>query len=91
MANDDPSPMVRLALASALQRLPPENRWKIARGLVSHEADAADKDLPLMIWYGIEPIIPANRARALEMMRECKIPLVRKFITRRVAAMASRP
>src|SRR2546427_2053942 len=51
LAQRDPSPMVRLALASALQRLPLEQRWKIAAGLVAHENDAADQNLPLMIWY----------------------------------------
>src|SRR6185295_6257521 len=53
LAHDDPSPMVRLALASALQRLPLEQRWKIVEGLIGHENDAADQNLPLMIWYGI--------------------------------------
>jgi hypothetical protein len=89
MAQTDPSPMVRLALASTLQRLPLEERWKIAAGLVAHETDATDQNLPLMVWYGIEPLIPADRSRALQLMAECKIPLVRQFISRRLAGRAS--
>jgi hypothetical protein len=85
LAQTDPSPMVRLGLASALQRLPLEARWKIATGLVAHEKDAADQNLPLMIWYGIEPLVPADRARAVQLMGACKIPLLRQFITRRLA------
>ena len=85
MAESDPSPMVRLTLASVLQRLPLQDRWKIAAGLISHEGDAADQNLPLMIWYGIEPLIPADRTRSLQLMARCKIPLVRQFISRRLA------
>jgi len=86
LAQTDPSPMVRLALASALQRLPLEQRWKIASGLIAHEGDAADQNLPLMIWYGIEPLVPADRTRAVKLMAECKMPSVRQFISRRLAA-----
>src|SRR5207244_5169297 len=56
MAREDSSPMARLSLASALQRIPLPQRWKIAEGLVAHEEDAKDQNLPLMIWYGIEPL-----------------------------------
>ena len=89
LAQGDSSPRVRLALASALQRLPLEQRWKIAAGLVAHENDAADQNLPLMIWYAIEPMVPADRARAVQLMAECKIPLIRQFISRRLAGSAS--
>ncbi len=68
MARDDESPLVRLALASALQRLPLAERWGIARELVKHESDARDQNLPLMIWYGVEPLVPADRARAIQLM-----------------------
>ena len=65
LAKDDPSPVVRLYLASALQRLPLEKRWAIAEGLVSHDEDATDANLPLMDWYGIEPLRrrPTRRGR----------------------------
>src|SRR5262249_52446965 len=40
MARQDPSPVVRLYLASGLQRLPPGERWDILEGLVAHGEDA---------------------------------------------------
>src|SRR5262249_22219127 len=40
LAKNDPSPVVRLYLASALQRLPLSERWSILEGLVSHKEDA---------------------------------------------------
>ncbi|MGB7327597.1 MAG: PVC-type heme-binding CxxCH protein, partial [Rubripirellula sp.] len=89
MSRSDPSPLVRLYLASALQRLPLESRWEIAAGLLSHSDDANDSNLPLMNWYGIEPLVPADTARALALSAECRIPKVRQFIYRRAAADAS--
>jgi len=89
LAQSDPSPMVRLGLASALQRLALADRWRIAGALVSHEADGSDQNLPLMVWYGIEPLIPADRARAVQLMAQCKIPQVRQFISRRLAGSGS--
>jgi putative membrane-bound dehydrogenase-like protein len=88
MAQKDSSPIVRLALASALQRLPLAQRWALAEGLVGHEEDAEDQNLPLMIWYGIEPLVELDKARALGLMSRAKIPLLRQYITRRVAALS---
>lgn len=82
LAKNDPSPVVRLYLACALQRLPLEDRWPIAAGLVAHAEDATDANLPLMLWYAIEPLVPADPARALAF--NTAIPLVRQFIARRV-------
>ena len=86
MAKADPSPVVRLYLASALQRLPLDQRWAIAERLVSHGGDADDHNLPLMIWYGVEPLVPADKDRALKLAASCQVPLVRQYIARRVTA-----
>jgi hypothetical protein len=64
LARGDPSPRVRLQLASALQRMPAQARWGIAEGLLARVEDAGDRNLPLMIWYGIEPLVPPDPARA---------------------------
>jgi putative membrane-bound dehydrogenase-like protein len=86
-AANDPSLFVRLHLASALQRLPLEKRWKIAEGLASHAEDAKDDYLPLMIWYAIEPLVPADPARAAELLGRARIPLVREYLARRLASL----
>ncbi len=85
LAMSDKSALVRLYLASALQRLPLENRWQIARGLVRHADDAADHNLPLMIWYGVQPLVTADPAQALALANQSAIPTVRRFIYRRAA------
>lgn len=89
MAAEDPSPRVRLYLASALQRLPREHRWAIAEGLVQHGEDAEDHNLELMYWYGIEPLVAEDRARAVQLAARCALPEgkssrpLRQFIARR--------
>lgn len=85
MAAGDPSPVVRLYLASGLQRIEPQKRWAIAAALCSHGQDASDQNLPLMIWYGIEPLAAFDPARAAGLIATCKIPIVRELIARRIA------
>ncbi len=89
MAADDPSPVVRLYLASAAQRIPVAQRWPILTGLASHAEDAKDHNLPLMLWYAAEPAVAADLAKGAELLGTCKIPKVQEFITRRMAATAA--
>ena len=84
MANKDTAGLVQLHLASALQKLPLAERWSLATALVSHTTYAKDPVLPLMVWYGINPAIPENRAEAVKLIARCKIPKVRQFIARRL-------
>jgi putative membrane-bound dehydrogenase-like protein len=88
LARNDPSPVVRLALASGLQRLSVAERFPIAEALVGHEEDATDANLPLMYWYAIEPIVSSDREKAVALLAKAKIPLLRQFITRRMASLA---
>lgn len=85
MAASDPSSFVRLSLASTLQRLPLKQRWDIAAALVAHGEDASDRNLPLMIWYGIEPLVASDGQRSLTLAAKSKIPLVVQNIARRIA------
>ena len=72
LARTESSTLVRLFLASALQRMPVETRWDVATGLVSHADDADDKTLSLMIWYGIEEAVPVDRSRAILLAEESR-------------------
>ena len=84
MARDDRSAVVRLYLASALQRLEPAVRWTIASPLLAHAEDANDHNLPKMIWLGVEPLVPENPSIALDRASQSDIPLVSRFIARRL-------
>ncbi|TAE29646.1 MAG: dehydrogenase [Cytophagales bacterium] len=84
MARQDPSPVVRLYLASAMQRLDPETSWKLAEGLLTHADDANDHNLPRMIWYGLEPLVTGNTQRGLDLATRSQVPMITQFIARRV-------
>jgi hypothetical protein len=86
LAREDESPVVRLYLASACQRLALEQRGEILAGLLSHAEDAKDHNLPLMYWYATEPLAGEGPARAVALLGKTKIPKVREFITRRMTA-----
>jgi putative membrane-bound dehydrogenase-like protein len=86
MAESEPSAVVRLYLCSALQRLPLQQRWPIAMGLASRSQDADDHNIPLMLWYGVEPLVPTDPERAMDLARKTQIPLLERYIVRRASA-----
>jgi putative membrane-bound dehydrogenase-like protein len=85
LATSDNSAVVRLYLSSALQRLPVNSRAGIAAALANHAEDNSDHNLPLMIWYGVEPLAAADPEAALRIAATSKIEKVRRFIIRRAA------
>ncbi|HYF33844.1 MAG TPA: PVC-type heme-binding CxxCH protein [Prosthecobacter sp.] len=84
LAKSDSSGLVRLELASALQRLPLDQRFPVALALASHAEDANDRQQPLMIWYGIEPAVAAFPQEALKLVASSKIGTVRRLVARRL-------
>lgn len=86
MSREDDSQVVHLYLASAAQQLPLADRWSILEGLASHAADAADHNLPLMIWYAAEPLAEADAQRALAFGLKAgrAMPLIRDYMLRRI-------
>lgn len=88
LADSGDSPLVRLHVASTLQRMPLGERWLIASALVARAEDADDANLPLMIWYAIEPLVAENNGEFADTMVETtQIPLLARFIGRRVASI----
>lgn len=85
MAANDPSPVVRLHLAAALQRLPHASRWPIATALAARAEDAADANLPLLLWYGIQPAVPEHPPNALALAATTRLPQLAEFVVLRLA------
>ncbi len=85
LARSDSSGLVRLALASTLQRLPVSSRAELAAALVSRDEDAGDRNLPLMVWYGLIPLADADPSSLVDVARVCRWPLTRRLIARRLA------
>ncbi|MBM4075916.1 MAG: dehydrogenase, partial [Planctomycetes bacterium] len=84
LAGSDPSGLVQLYLASTLQKLAAKSRWGVAKSLVARSEFADDPVLPLMIWYGIEPVVPKDPKRAVELASLSVIPQVTENIARRL-------
>lgn len=84
MSKDDTSPIVRLYLTSAVQRIDEESAWKILENLSKHAEDTEDHNLPKMIWFGLEPLVKNNPQRALELASQTKLPLIAKYVARRL-------
>lgn len=84
---DSKDGLTRLRLASSIQRLPLDARWPIATALAKHAEDANDRQQPLMIWYGIEPAVAADPLKGVELIKQAKLPTVRRLVARRIAEM----
>jgi putative membrane-bound dehydrogenase-like protein len=84
LAKNEKSPIVRLYLASAVQRLPFADRWPILTGLVSHGEDIGDNNLPRMYWFGLEPMVPSHPRESLKLVVAGKIPALQEFVARRM-------
>lgn len=84
LAAKDTSPIVRRELASALQRIPQDQRQPHATALLQRVEDKDDPVIPLLIWYGIEPLVGADPQVGLALAKASKIPKVTGFIHRRL-------
>ena len=82
MAEKDTSGLVRLSLASVLQRLPLSERAAVARELVRHKEDADDHNLPLLVWYGMIPLSKAHADDLVSVAKACEWPTTRRMISR---------
>ncbi|WP_009965110.1 PVC-type heme-binding CxxCH protein [Verrucomicrobium spinosum] len=85
LAQQEKSPLVRRELASLLQRLPLPERSKIALGLIGREEDKQDPNIPLLLWYGIEPLVGADGEAGLKLAASSKLEQVTGYIYRRMA------
>jgi putative membrane-bound dehydrogenase-like protein len=89
LAASTTSPVVRLEIASALQRTPLNDRWPILEALVAHGEDADDHNIPYLIWYAAEPLAEVDGSRLLTVALAGKIPMVRDFAIRRVGGIGT--
>ena len=84
MAESDSSAIVRLYLASALQRMEFDDRWPILEALASREEDREDANIPRMLWFALEPMVPGNSDRALALAINSGATNLAEFVPRRM-------
>ncbi len=85
MAREDASGLVRLTLASTLQRLPVAQRPTLAAPLLARNEDADDHNQPLMLWYGVIPVAAADPAGLARLALHCALPTTRRLMARCLA------
>lgn len=85
LAENEPQGLVRLVLASTLQRVPAAERPVIAAGLLSHAEDASDHNLPKMVFYGLAPLVESDPAALVPLAAEGQFPLTREWLARALA------
>ena len=83
-AEKDKSAVVRLYLASAMQRIDHDDRWDLAAALLGNRQDNDDHNIPLMIWFAVEPLVENNPDRSIELAKKSNILLVAEYISRRL-------
>ena len=70
LARSERDVAVRSQLASSAKRLPAGQAFPIIRALLGHDEDAADKHLPLLIWWAIEAQANSGREELLSLVRD---------------------
>ena len=83
MAKADKSALVRLYLASAMQRIEPNKRWEVVEALTQKTEDITDHNLPLMIWYAAEPLADIDAKRAIQMAEKSTMPKFLEYMKKR--------
>ena len=83
-AQRDSSSLVRLTLASSLQRLPVESRGELAKALASRSEDKNDHNLPFVVWAGITPLLELDSGKLLEVARTSEWSNLRTWIARAI-------
>ena len=90
LAESDPSPLVRLFLASAAQRIQDEEaRAKLVERLLQRSEDAGDHNLPLMVWYAMESLVADHPDEGLTAALKTPLPKILNFTIRRIASLGT--
>jgi hypothetical protein len=66
--------------------IPQDQRKDLATALLKHGEDKDDPMIPLLIWYGIEPVVAADPAVGMQLAKVSKMPKVTEFIYRRLSS-----
>ncbi len=85
LAQRETNSVTRRYLASLLQRLPLEQRWNVATGLVRYQTDVRDRNLSHLLWYGLEPLAEVDPDRLLKLTLPGQWDSLKRFTIRRIA------
>ncbi len=80
LARTDRSPFVRRALASAVQRVPFATGWLLSEAICMSDDTASDRDLPLLLWHGLAPLVAVDSDQALRLAAATQVPAIADYI-----------
>jgi putative heme-binding domain-containing protein len=92
LARNDPSVTVRSQLAASAKRWPANLAMPLVGLLLHRDEDIDDVHMPLLLWWAIEHKAVSDTSAVLQLFESpefWKLPLVRGFITPRVARRMS--
>jgi putative heme-binding domain-containing protein len=78
---------VRSQLACSARRLPAAQGLPIVRALLTHDQDADDPRLPLLLWWAIEAKCDSDREAVLALFEDrdiCDLPIVERHLLERL-------
>jgi putative membrane-bound dehydrogenase-like protein len=84
LAQRESAGIVLLHLASALQRVTVDQRVDLASSLATKSDFTTDPQLPLLVWYGIEPAVAKDLRRGIALVQTTKMPTLRRLTARRI-------
>ena len=79
-------PAVLYRMTALLQRIPPELRWNAAEALAEVQIDSDDHNFKVMRWYGFEPLVLVDPARAMQTAVQPGHPWLSQSIARRAVS-----
>ncbi len=85
LAKRDDTGLVQSVLASTLQRLPVDRRLELASVLVTRAQYADDRDLPLLVWYGLIPVLDTDPQGVAKLASQNRWPRLTRWIARGLA------
>lgn len=80
LVKEESSLLVRRYLACAIPRLPAETGWKLAEAMNTQPENMTDRELPLLLWYGVAGLMPNDLNRALKLSDKTALPVMRDYI-----------
>ncbi len=80
-----PNPAIRVALFSAMQKLPLDKRWKYLQHAKIKSNENGDANLCHMLWYAVEPLVASRPDELVAWAIERRLPQVSRWIVRRAA------
>lgn len=90
LARTESAVEVRSQLAASAKRLPAGQAVPIVRALLAHEVDAADRHLPLLLWWALESTVDTGRDDLLALVRDPAVWQTKLFSAHLAERLAQR-